>query len=71
MVSEAIFPTNKRYVSIEKWSWIFVSGTGSARTESEEKATLHVLKWPLESVFFMRKSEKKGPLLSRTAWPYE
>ena len=30
---------NKGYVSIEKWSYIFVSGTGSAQTESEEKAT--------------------------------
>ena len=38
-VSEAIFPTNQGYVSIEKWSQIFVSGTGSVRTESEAKAT--------------------------------
>ena len=40
MVSEAIFPTNLKYVCIEKWSSIFVSGTGSGRTESEQKATL-------------------------------
>ena len=30
-------PTNLGHVSLEKWS--FVSSTGSARTESEEKAT--------------------------------
>ena len=40
VVSEAIFPTNQGYVSIAKWPWIFVSGTGSARTGSEEKAIL-------------------------------
>ena len=40
VVSEAIFPTNLGYVCIEKWSSIFVSGTGSGRTESEEKAIL-------------------------------
>ena len=39
-VSEAIFPTNQGYVSIEKWSQIFVSGTGSAQTENEEMAIL-------------------------------
>ena len=27
---------------LQKWSYIFVSGTGSARTESEEKAMLVV-----------------------------
>ena len=37
VVSEAIFPTNLGYVSIEKWSQIFVSVNGSARTESEER----------------------------------
>ena len=37
---EDIFPTNWGYVSIEKWSQIFVSGTRSARTESEEKVIL-------------------------------
>ena len=40
MVSEAKFPANKGYVCIQKWSYIFVSGTGSARTESEEKVIL-------------------------------
>ena len=35
----SIFPTNQGYVSIEKWSQIFVSGNGSARTKSEENAT--------------------------------
>ena len=38
VVSEAIFPTN-----IEKWSQIFVSGIGSALTESEEKSLFQ--KW--------------------------
>ena len=38
MVSEAIFPTNRGYICIEKWSQIFVSGIGSALTESEEKS---------------------------------
>ena len=37
MVSEAIFPTNWGYICIEKWSQIFVSGIGSAHSESEEK----------------------------------
>ena len=32
-------PTNQGYVSIKKWPQIFVSGTGSTRAESEEKAT--------------------------------
>ena len=36
VVSEAIFPTNRGYICIEKWSQIFVSGIGSAQTESEE-----------------------------------
>ena len=39
VVSEATFTTNKGYVFIKKWSQIFVMGTGSARTESEEKDT--------------------------------
>ena len=39
-VFEAIFPTNLGYVCIEKWSSIFVLGTGSGRTESEEKVVL-------------------------------
>ena len=43
MVSEAIFPTNRGYICIEKWSQIFVSGIGSAHSESEEK-TLFQLK---------------------------
>ena len=38
MVSEAIFPTNRGYICIEKWSQIFVSGIGSAHSESEEKS---------------------------------
>ena len=38
MVSEAIFPTNRGYICIEKWSQILVSGIGSAHSESEEKA---------------------------------
>ena len=42
VVSGAIFSTNQGYVSIEKWSQIFVSGTESARTENEEKAILVV-----------------------------
>ena len=42
VVSEATFPTNWGYICIEKWSQIFVSGTGRARTESEEKAILVV-----------------------------
>ena len=33
VVSDAIFPTNWRYICIKKWSQIFVSGT-----EREEKA---------------------------------
>ena len=33
-------PTNQGYVSIEKCTQIFVSGTESARTESEEKVIL-------------------------------
>ena len=45
MVSEAIFPTNRGYICIEKWSQIFVSGIGSAHSESEEK-TLFQLKKP-------------------------
>ena len=40
VVSEAIFPTNRGYICIEKWSQIFVSGIGSAQTESEEKVIL-------------------------------
>ena len=40
MVSEAIFPTNRGYICIEKWSQIFVSGIGSAHSESEEKSLL-------------------------------
>ena len=45
MVSEAIFPTNRGYICIEKWSQIFVSGIGSAHSESEEK-TLFKVKAP-------------------------
>ena len=37
MGSEARFPTNWGYICIEKWSQIFVSGIGSAHSESEEK----------------------------------
>ena len=37
MVSEAIFPTNRGYICIEKWSQIFVSGIGSVHSESEKK----------------------------------
>ena len=36
MVFEAIFPTYLGYVSIERWSQIFVPGTRSARNESEK-----------------------------------
>ena len=42
MVSEAIFPTNRGYICIEKWSQIFVSGIGSAHSESEEKTLFKV-----------------------------
>ena len=35
--SEAIIPTNCRYICIEKWSEIFVSAVGNAVYESEEK----------------------------------
>ena len=39
VVFEAIFPTNRGYICVEKWSQIFVFGTRSARSESEEKDT--------------------------------
>ena len=42
MVSEAIFPTNRGCNCIEKWSQIFVSGVGSAHSESEEKTLFKV-----------------------------
>ena len=45
VVSEAIFPTNRGYICIEKWSQIFVSGIGSAHSESEEKTLFKVKKW--------------------------
>ena len=34
------FPTHFGYICVEKRSYIFVLGTESARTESEEKANL-------------------------------
>ena len=42
VVSEAIFPTNRGYICIEKWSQIFVLGIGSAHSESEEKTLFKV-----------------------------
>ena len=33
-VSEALVPDNWGYTCVEKWSWIFVLGTESARTEN-------------------------------------
>ena len=39
VVFEAIFPTNRGYICVEKWSQIFVSDTGCARSKSEEKVT--------------------------------
>ena len=45
VVSEAIFPTNRGYICIEKWSQIFVSGIGSAHSESEEKTLFQLKKW--------------------------
>ena len=44
MVSEAIFPTNRGYICIEKWSQIFVSGIGSAHSESEEMSLFKMKK---------------------------
>ena len=44
MVSEAIFPTNRGYICIEKWSQIFVSGIGSVHSESEEKSLFKLKK---------------------------
>ena len=44
VVSEAIFPTNRGYICIEKWSQIFVSGIGSAHSESEEKSLFKLKK---------------------------
>ena len=44
MVSEAIFPTNRGYICIEKWSQIFVSGIGSVHSESEEKSLFQLKK---------------------------
>ena len=49
VVSEAIFPTNRGYICIEKWSQIFVSGIGSALTESEEKSLFQLKKWNMAS----------------------
>ena len=40
MVSEAIFPTYQGYVCIQKWSQIFVLGTGMTRTKSEKRVNL-------------------------------
>ena len=47
MVSEAIFPTNRGYICIEKWSQIFVSGIGSVHSESEEKSLFKIQIYPL------------------------
>ena len=44
VVSEAIFPTNRGYICIEKWSQIFVSGIGSVHSESEEKSLFKLKK---------------------------
>ena len=55
MVSEAIFPTNRGYICIEKWSQIFVSGIGSAHSESEEK-----------TLFQLKKDDKLGNIRGRT-----
>ena len=44
MVSEAIFPTYRGYICIETWSQIFVSGIGSAHSESEEKSLFKLKK---------------------------
>ena len=38
MVSKDTFATKRGYICIKKWSLIFVSGIGSAQTESEEKS---------------------------------
>ena len=58
MVSEAIFPTNRGYICIEKWSQIFVSGIGSAHSESEEKSLfkLKISKKIHRDTFFLSQS---------------
>ena len=38
------FPLIGVYICIEKWSQIFVSGIGSAHSESEEKTLFHLKK---------------------------
>ena len=58
MVSEAIFPTNRGYICIEKWSQIFVSGIGSVHSESEEKSLfkLKISKKIHRDTFFLSQS---------------
>ena len=40
VASDAISPTNVWYTCIGKWSWIFFSGTGGFRSESEENTNV-------------------------------
>ena len=56
MVSEAIFPTNRGYICIEKWSQIFVSGIGSVHSESEEKTLFQLKKYHNKSGWQMLES---------------
>ena len=72
MTFEAIFPTNLGYVFIQKWSKISVSGTRSARTESEEKAILvskSGLFLNLGSGTSNAQNENQRPLLTRNIPP--
>ena len=59
VVSEAIFPTNLGYDSIEKWSQIFFSGAGSARTENQEKVILDLF-LTLEIQFYLHFCARKS-----------
>ena len=66
MVSKAIFPCYQGLICVEKWSQIFVSGTRSARYESEEKATIES-----ESVSLLRVSRSsKWDLQQRGVLPH-